>query len=338
MRMSPRAMKGAARNPSINASRLDLPAPLAPVTVTISPGAMSIDTCRISKRSASAMWMSRRQSAPRVGFEAVMPCHDAARTAASAPPARPHRPAAGGDDDREPDRHRDVRRGEHRRDLGLVHRRREELRPMKMIVPEPCDPPPCRACRRATPGPGCASPPRVGDQGKWQSHSSLRASQIPVGARRSGRNEARCCAATLTPALSRRREREQCPARSPACGRVGGEAGLSSRMRRAGAAVRACKPERALQVRVFQCRNDFVPHEQLLSSTAGPRCGPVSASAALASLLFSVSKSRPGGLAFANDVQPASGVTAHLSLAELDLGLSRRSSAEGRIGSGATRA
>ena len=38
--------------------------------------------------------------------------------------------------------------------------------------------------------------------------------------------------------------------------RVGGGAGLSSRMRRARAAVPACKPERALQVRVGTGRHD----------------------------------------------------------------------------------
>ena len=43
--------------------------------------------------------------------------------------------------------------------------------------------------------------------------------------------------------------------------RAGGEAGLSSRMRRAGAAVRACKPERALQVRVFAHRQGVASDE-----------------------------------------------------------------------------
>ena len=56
-------------------------------------------------------------------------------------------------------------------------------------------------------------------QAKWQSHICLRASQALVSARRSQRNEARCCPATLTPTLSRKREKEQYPAPSPACGR-----------------------------------------------------------------------------------------------------------------------
>ena len=56
---------------------------------------------------------------------------------------------------------------------------------------------------------------------------------------------------TLTPALSREREREtgQAPQPSRTRERVGGAAGLSSGMPRARAAVPACKPERALQVR-----------------------------------------------------------------------------------------
>ena len=64
-------------------------------------------------------------------------------------------------------------------------------------------------------------------QAKWQNHICLRASQALVSARRSAfgvrrsqRNEAGCCPATLTPALSRKREREQFLAPSPASGRA----------------------------------------------------------------------------------------------------------------------
>ena len=71
---------------------------------------------------------------------------------------------------------------------------------------------------------------------------------------------------------------ESMPAPSPAYPweRVGGEAGLSSRMRRACAAVWACKPRRALQVRDDQPPQNrrVLPHAEnqarLSTSTALP--------------------------------------------------------------------
>ena len=74
-------------------------------------------------------------------------------------------------------------------------------------------------------------------QAKWQNHICLRASQALVSARRSAfgvrrsqRNEAGCCPATLTPALSRKREKEQYPAPLPLAGE-GAMPGPLSRLR-----------------------------------------------------------------------------------------------------------
>ena len=114
-----------------------------------------------------------------------------------------------------------------------------------------------------------------------------KASQVAVGARRSRRSEARCCPATLScsarpglqagtaqrarrmrlespaspPVLSRKRESEQCPTPSPACGRASNaRPPLPPAGERAMPGPLSRLRER-VGVRVFGCRNDIVPHE-----------------------------------------------------------------------------